>query len=76
MPKRAQKVSEFQSGYWEQTMRDSLIEGGVSEEKAKEFCNQIFSEIVPQYCREKIEQYPEMYGGMYLIVRKQHIKMN
>jgi hypothetical protein len=75
MHHRAQKVSEFQSGYWEQTMRDSLREGGVPEEKVREICHQVFSEVIPQYCKERIEGYPEWYGGMYFVARKQHMKL-
>jgi hypothetical protein len=72
---RAQKVSEFQSGYWEQTMRDSLREAGVPEERVRGICHQAFKEVIPQYCRERIDAYPERYGGMYFVARKEHMKL-
>ena len=38
MDQRAEKIGEFQSGYWEQTMRDTFREAGIKEDKVKEIC--------------------------------------
>lgn len=64
----AERVARFQHGYWAQTIRDTLIENGIKN--AKEICEEIFGEVIPKYCYQTMDKYPEAYGGLYYMLRK------
>ncbi len=57
-------------------MRDTLTQDcGIDLEIANSVCREVFEVEVPKYCLENVKDYPEKYGGMYMIAKKIHYKI-
>jgi hypothetical protein len=53
-------------------MRDTLFENGIPESVVKQVLELVFDKGIVEYTKGQLERkgYPEMYGGMCYLVRK------
>ena len=52
-------------------MLEGLVKDiGIQNLKGLEIVTKLFQEVIPKYCKENVKDYPEKYGGMYMILKK------